>query len=591
MTLLEIGVGVDCWGGLCNLAKKFTKAVKNKYHEVKEKVTDTVEDVVDDVKDKYHEVKGKVKEKYHEVKGKVKETIEDVKDKVEDVVDDVKDKYHEVKENVLDAADSFGDELTGQRTGKDKDLKGPPVSPSDVDVDLVSFTAFASVHAYTREDGTIPADYPMQQIGETINVPYNSVSAKFIRSLTSEKPGAVAKVYKTKDGTCIVAYRGTAIKSDWLVNLKVGKIGMKDIAIGAAISLVSRTLGVAAVTDRFLRGTKNSKNQCVHAGFYEHMKLSLPKVVKILAENDCKPETTVLTGHSLGGATATLASLEGIGKKLYTYGAPRSLCKSCPSELEGVESHRFVSAYVAKHTDNKRDYTEIYDIVTQGFFGLGIARKCINGAIGLHDTGNYIKVLAKVSPEPLLHDLTYRALAKANPKIDYDKPAITEEAFEEASKEMYNDANGVDDEENDPSGGDDAGGIVDSNTMAKSNGDSNDVKNGAKTSAGSGGDDAGGIVDSNTMAKSNGDSNDVKNGAKTSAGSGGDDAGGIVDSNTMAKSNGDSNDVKNGAKKSAGVDSAPLSDLKDRIIKEVKRSNSPSTLKSVENILHELNTH
>ena len=73
--------------------------------------------------------------------------------------------------------------------------------------------------------------------------------------------------------------------------------------------------------------------------------------------------------------------------------------------------------------------------------------------------------------------------------------------------------------------------------------------------------------------------------------SGGDDAGGIVDSNTMAKSNGDSNDVKNGAKKSAGVDSAPLSDLKDRIIKEVKRSNSPSTLKSVENILHELNTH
>ena len=64
--------------------------------------------------------------------------------------------------------------------------------------------------------------------------------------------------------------------------------------------------------------------------------------------------------------------------------------------------------------------------------------------------------------------------------LDYDKPAISEETFEEASKEMYNDANGVDDEENDPSGGDDA--IVDSNTMAKSNGDSNDVKNGAKTS-------------------------------------------------------------------------------------------------------------
>ena len=245
-------------------------------------------------------------------------------------------------------------------------MKGPPVSPSDVDVDMVSFTAFAAVHAYTKEDGTIPPDYPMQQIGETINVPYNSVSSKFIRAFSKEKPAAVAKIYKIKDGTCIVGYRGTMLNSDWLVNLKVGKIGIKEIAIGAAISLVSKTLGKIYVADKFLRGAKSSKNQCVHAGFYEHMKLSLPKVVKILAENDCKPETTVLTGHSLGGATATLAAVEGIGKRLYTYGAPRSLCQSCPSELQSVKSHRFVTAYIAKHTNNKRDYTEIYDIVPQG---------------------------------------------------------------------------------------------------------------------------------------------------------------------------------------------------------------------------------
>ena len=58
----------------------------------------------------------------------------------------------------------------------------------------------------------------------------------------------------------------------------------------------------------------------------------------------------------------------------------------------------------------------------------------------------------------------------------------------------------------------------------------------------------------------------------------------------MAKSNGDSNDVKNGAKKSAGVDSAFVRP-KRQDHQGSKMSNSPSTLKSVENILHELNTH
>ena len=168
-----------------------------------------------------------------------------------------------------------------------------------------------------------------------------------------------------------------------------------------------------------------------------------------------------------------------------------------------------------------------------GFLGSGIIRKLINGVIGLHDTNNYVKVLAKVSPEPLLHDLTYKALAKADPSTDYDKPAISEEAFEEASKEMYNDANGDDDEKNDPSGSDDA-------------------------------------------------KNDP---------SGSDNAGGIVDSNTMTSSNADNGDVKNGAKISAEDDSTPTSGLKQRIMNEIKINKKPSTLKLVENILHELNTH
>ena len=73
--------------------------------------------------------------------------------------------------------------------------------------------------------------------------------------------------------------------------------------------------------------------------------------------------------------------------------------------------------------------------------------------------------------------------------------------------------------------------------------------------------------------------------------SGSDNAGGIVDSNTMTSSNADNGDVKNGAKISAEDDSTPTSGLKQRIMNEIKINKNPSTLKSVENILHELNTH
>ena len=55
-------------------------------------------------------------------------------------------------------------------------------------------------------------------------------------------------------------------------------------------------------------------------------------------------------------------------------------------------------------------------------------------------------------------------------------------------------------------------------------------------------------------------------------------------SNTIDKSNG-------GDGKDAGVVSTSTSELKEKIIDEVKMSKNPTTLKSVENILHELNTH
>ena len=102
-------------------------------------------------------------------------------------------------------------------------------------------------------------------------------------------------------GMAVVSFRGTQQVRDWMTNLKAHKV-----AVRSANPASSRTLGH------------------VHRGFNRAYKSVEPQIVEYLKGFEEYP--LYITGHSLGGALATLATWHMPGEKLaacYTFGAPR----------------------------------------------------------------------------------------------------------------------------------------------------------------------------------------------------------------------------------------------------------------------------
>ena len=106
-------------------------------------------------------------------------------------------------------------------------------------------------------------------------------------------------------GMAVVSFRGTQQVRDWMTNLKAHKMAVRDA--GPAVGLASsRTMGH------------------VHRGFNRAYKSVEPGIREYLAGFEEYP--LYITGHSLGGALATLATWHISGEKLaacYTFGAPR----------------------------------------------------------------------------------------------------------------------------------------------------------------------------------------------------------------------------------------------------------------------------
>ena len=122
--------------------------------------------------------------------------------------------------------------------------------------------------------------------------------------LGTDTQGFVA-VRRSDDETsmAVVSFRGTQLQQvrDWVTNLRVDKVAVKSDVPGS-----SKTLGH------------------VHKGFNEAFKSIESKLTEYLAGYEDIP--LYITGHSLGGALATLATWYISGEKLaacYTFGAPR----------------------------------------------------------------------------------------------------------------------------------------------------------------------------------------------------------------------------------------------------------------------------
>jgi predicted lipase len=114
----------------------------------------------------------------------------------------------------------------------------------------------------------------------------------------------------TKDGNLILGFRGTEGVEDWLANVLIWRERLK------------------------LKGVTESDSPMVHAGFYRQFHGLFGRFKKDLEEYfQSGKKRVICTGHSLGGALATIASLylafeykdqyHDLQFECYTFGAPR----------------------------------------------------------------------------------------------------------------------------------------------------------------------------------------------------------------------------------------------------------------------------
>lgn len=86
----------------------------------------------------------------------------------------------------------------------------------------------------------------------------------------------------------------------------------------------------------------------VHTGFKRELDKIYPALLKWIKSRAINKTTTVyVTGHSLGGAMASLCAArlhnEGYNVILYTYGSPRVGDKKWASQFESIEVYRFIN--------------------------------------------------------------------------------------------------------------------------------------------------------------------------------------------------------------------------------------------------------
>jgi hypothetical protein len=128
--------------------------------------------------------------------------------------------------------------------------------------------------------------------------------------------------------TLIVAFRGTRLKVHVLLDV------LPMVAIDQSDLLIDSKLGHTV----FNAGGK------VHSGFLEAFKQVIDQLDTIIAMRGAE-QRVWLTGHSLGGALATLAAAEiggGCVQGLYTYGCPRVGDASFAGVLPQRSYYRFV---------------------------------------------------------------------------------------------------------------------------------------------------------------------------------------------------------------------------------------------------------
>jgi hypothetical protein len=133
------------------------------------------------------------------------------------------------------------------------------------------------------------------------------------------KTGNHASIYRRTDGEggTILCFRGTSKTRQWIMNLVIHPHGWK----------------------RFRR-EGDPESAFVHSGFYVFFKRIWPKIEPVLRD---LPRPWIFTGHSLGGALASIAGAVARADLVCTFGAPKFASSEFHRMRHAGDTWRFVN--------------------------------------------------------------------------------------------------------------------------------------------------------------------------------------------------------------------------------------------------------
>lgn len=215
--------------------------------------------------------------------------------------------------------------------------------------EFTAIAAAACAGSYTTEGQSAEASY-LAEYGFTsqyYSVPDGKRVAHFLFAYNNGS-------YEDAD-FFILAFRGSVDKNDWLVNFNVDKV----VYTGSTPEEFVSTAKV--VDDKNIPAVHKGFNEYVNAGFSLSLDLARQaSILEILDKIKNQPNTRLLlTGHSLGGAAATLCA-----ERLVSMGIPKDKVSVITFGAPAIGNAAFADAYGDKI--NLLRITNPYDPVPGG---------------------------------------------------------------------------------------------------------------------------------------------------------------------------------------------------------------------------------
>ena len=250
------------------------------------------------------------------------------------LIGSVVDYWKKISVKAADYVDTVTDEA-GNLVAKiwDVDTRAVAEFSQDADGQQYTLTAEEKEHLELAVQGMVLA-YETGTELRVSQVPKGHTLIKHVEGVNLWRTGGKGSIKVSMNvdtGQCLIAVRGTDSLRDIVDDLLAG------------VSKAMPELGVET---------------CVAYGFKQHFKQVTEHLDAILIQDAkekfgkaCEPDTTIATGHSLGGAVSMLIGAKGYAKEVFTFGAPRAFYIDCDATIKGIRGKNALST---AHTEAER---------------------------------------------------------------------------------------------------------------------------------------------------------------------------------------------------------------------------------------------